>query len=250
MSDRRERLNSPTTSLLVALDGFQSTLWTTLPVKVASVARLVSENTVDLQPTIMGKYLAPGAQAYTNIKLPRLLQCPVHFGAGSAFVLTFPLAVGDEGLVILAARCIDAWFATGADDNVQSEMRMHDLSDGFFLPGFRSKPNIVPSISMTDVQLRNFAGDTYVSISPSKDVNVVTPASINAQAGVAINLTAPLTKITGNLQVTGNATVDTNLQVNGNTVMYGTVFNNVTNIGNSHKHSGVQSGSSDTGYPI
>jgi len=258
MTDRRERLNDPTIASLVALEGLQSTIWTQIPVKVVSVARLVSENTVDLQPTIMGKYRAPGAQKYTDLKLPVLLQCPVHFGAGSAFFLTFPLAVGDEGLVLLSARCIDAWFASGADHNVQAELRMHDLSDGFFLPGFRSRPNRIQGLSMTDVQLRNAAGDTFISIKPSKDITVTTPGNIDAMAGGHADVTATTIKLTGQVTVDGDLIVtgQSNLEaldVAGIANFHDQLIDERTgkDIGGAHEHDhGTMTGSGHTGAVI
>jgi len=41
---------------------------------------------------------------------------------------------------------------------------MHDLSDGFALPGPRSLPRVIAGISSTDLQIRNDAGTTFLSI--------------------------------------------------------------------------------------
>lgn len=216
--DRRERLDDDVVSLNMALEGLQSTIWTAMPVKVVSVAKLATQNTVNLQPVIMGKYRGPTDQVYSNFKMPILLDCPVHFPSGGPFVLTFPIAVGDEGLVILAARCIDAWFESGANDNVQTEMRMHDLSDGFFLPGFRSRPNAITDVSLTDVELRSLARNAFITIKPNNDITVESASKVSAiapevdvVANTSVNVTAPNTNITGDVTITGNLHVTGNI---------------------------------------
>lgn len=73
---------------------------------------------------------------------------PVCFLGGGNTSLTFPVSAGDECLVFFADRCIDAWFQSGGVQN-QILPRMHDLSDGFALVGFRSKRS----------SLKNFAED-------------------------------------------------------------------------------------------
>lgn len=214
MSDRRERLDDDVVSLNVALEGFQAGLWTSMPVKVVSVAKLASQNTVNLQPTIMGKYRGPTDQTYSNFKMPILLDCPVNFPGGGPFVLTFPIAVGDEGLVLIANRCIDAWFASGADDNVQTEMRMHDLSDGFFLPGFRSRPHKVGSLNLTDVELRSFERNAFISIKPDNTITVETAGTANVSA-TTLTATANTITLNGPTTINGDVTVNGNITATG-----------------------------------
>ncbi len=70
---------------------------------------------------------------------PLLLDVPVCFLGGGEHALTFPVTKGDECLVFFADHCIDAWFQSGGVQN-QLMPRMHSISDGFALVGFRSKP--------------------------------------------------------------------------------------------------------------
>ena len=75
-----------------------------------------------------------------NIQLPILQDVPVYFMGGKSGGVTFPVASGDECLVVFADACIDAWFQNGTVSNVIS-VRQHDYSDGFAFVGFRSLPN-------------------------------------------------------------------------------------------------------------
>ena len=44
---------------------------------------------------------------------------------------------------------------------------MHDLSDGFAVVGFRSKPRVLSNVSTTAAQLRTDDGSTFVEINAS-----------------------------------------------------------------------------------
>lgn len=115
--------------------------------------------TCEVQPAIQGvTYDTEGNAQYVN--LPLLVDCPLVFPSAGGVSLTLPIAANDEVLVIIASRCIDAWWQNGG---VQPpiELRMHDLSDGYALPGPRSKPKVLPSISTNAAQLRNDAGTLY-----------------------------------------------------------------------------------------
>lgn len=224
MSDRRERLDEDVISLLTAQQGLQSTIWTSMPVKVVSVAKLASQNTVNLQPTIMGKYRGPTDQTYRNFKMPVLLDCPVNFPGGGPFVITYPIAVGDEGLVLIASRCIDAWFSSGADDNVQTEMRMHDLSDGFYLPGFRSVPNKVIDLSPTDIEIRSTDHAAFISIKPDGTITLNTTSVVNVNAAtVNVNASAEVFVTASTITVNGNMIINGNLGVSGDIDGSGTI---------------------------
>jgi hypothetical protein len=77
--------------------------------------------------------------------------------------MTFPVKDGDEGLVVFASRCIDKWWRDGGVQE-QTEYRMHDLSDGFAIPGFRSQKRTLDNVSTTAVQLRSDDGKKYVEL--------------------------------------------------------------------------------------
>ncbi len=184
--DRRERGVDLMSGVLAALQGLQAGIYTALPGIIQSFDP--AKRTVTIQPTLKAQVQAPNGDK-SWVTLPLLVDCPVIFPGGGGFVLTFPLAQGTETLVIFASRCIDAWWQSGGIQ-VQAELRMHDLSDGFCLAGIASVPNVQPAISTANVQLRNDVGDTYIEITPDKSINVVTPGSITAEAGTTITATA------------------------------------------------------------
>lgn len=189
MADRRERLGGdPVSAFRIAFQGMQSELWTTLPAAVVEYNPAL--RTVSLQPLIQAGRPNTETREMEWFPLPILLDCPVVFGGGGGYLLTFPLLPGDEGLVMISSRCIDGWWEMGGLQP-QMDLRMHDLSDGFFLPGIESKPRITPGISPTDVQLRSKDGLNSISIGPA-GVNVVSALPINVTSTTMINLVAPI----------------------------------------------------------
>lgn len=177
--DPRERLNDREEAIRVALDAFQSRLHTSLPGVVVSYDR--TKMTAVIQPTIMFE-VRDQAGTWRPVKLPVIPDVPVQWPGGGGFSLTFPLAAGDEGWLVFSERCIDAWWQLGGTQ-VQAEHRMHDLSDAMFLPKVRSLPKVLsPNPSATTVQLRRDDGTTYVEVTPSGDINLVSTDKVNIVA--------------------------------------------------------------------
>jgi hypothetical protein len=166
--DRRERINDPVEATRAALDGKQAEMWTALPGIVESYD--AERQTCTVQPTIKGKVEAQGG-AVSSVALPLLVDVPVIFPSGGGFTLTFPIAQGDECLVVFSSRCIDAWWQSGG---VQEplEARMHDLSDGFAIVGPRSQARKLADVSTTNTQLRTDDGATYIEIQPGGKVRI------------------------------------------------------------------------------
>jgi hypothetical protein len=137
------------------------------------------------------------------------------FPGGGGYTLTFPIAAGDEALVVFSAKCIDAWWAYGGVQ-VQPELRMHDLSDGFALVGVRSTPRVLSGVSANSAQLRSDNGTAYVELAAGGVVNIVAPGGLNIHANTAIT---------------------------------GTLTDNAKNVGSTHTHGGVTTGGGTTGAP-
>lgn len=222
--DRNQTLNDLEAGLLYALDGRQARIWTAMPAKIAEPPNW-DHMTVRVQPVIQGQYTDQnGVQTY--IDLPPLLDCPLVFPSAGGFSLTLPVKAGDEVLVVIASRCIDAWWQNGAGSNKPMELRMHDLSDGFVIPGPKSFPNVISAISSENAQLRTDDGNTYIEITPGGAIN------LKASAGIGI---------TGDLTVTGKVTATDEITAKSS----GTAIPLST-----HLHPGVMSGGADTGAPI
>lgn len=100
--------------------------------------------------------------AYVYLPYPLLTDCPVYFaGGGPKGALTFPVAPGDQCLVLFNDRDIDNWFAGGANTPPNSS-RQHDLSDGLVLVGFRNKAGALPSVDADHASLTYKGGALLV----------------------------------------------------------------------------------------
>ena len=169
--DRNSLLNDQETAIRYGQDELQSRMWTAMPAIVQSVN--LSKMTCEVQPAIKGIILNPDGST-TFVNLPLLVDCPIVFPSAGGFALTFPIVANDEVLIIIASRCIDAWFQNGGVQ-IPMESRMHDLSDGYALPGPHSLPKVLPSISSSGPQLRNNAGTVYMGLTAGGLVALVNP---------------------------------------------------------------------------
>jgi len=190
--DRRERWGDPEEALQIALQGLQAKMWTALPGIVQSFN--ADALTVVVQPAIGGVHFGPDGEASAT-QLPLLLDVPVVFPRGGGCTLTFPVAAGDECLVVFSSRPIDSWWQSGGVQR-PAHARMHSLADGFAFVGPMSQGRVLTGVSTSQVQLRTDDGQTHIAIDPGTHaVDVASPASIT--------LTAPTVVINGLLQVNG-----------------------------------------------
>lgn len=250
--DRRERVGDPEEIQRMIFAGLQSKLWTALPGIIESFDP--SAMTCTVRPAISGARLTRGGTT-VDVEIPLLLDCPVCFPGGGGVTLTFPIVNGDECLVVFSSRCIDSWWQLGGVRG-QAELRMHDLSDGFVLPGVRSQPRKF-SVSTTTAQIRTDDGSAFVEINPSSHkIKAQTSGDIEAVAGGSMAIQAPTITLTGNVQINGplsqtggNATMSGNLTASGTITGQSDVVGGGKSL-KSHIHSGVTSGAGNTGQPV
>jgi hypothetical protein len=118
------------------------------------------KQTVTVQPAIKTVLRDDGP-----ISLPICLDVPVVFPAGGNFVLTFPVQPDDECLLVFAERAIDFWWDRGGVQ-LPSEVRFHDLSDGFAIVGVnsRKKAEEIPPAATDACELRTRDGTTVLRV--------------------------------------------------------------------------------------
>lgn len=244
--DPRERFDDPEETLRVAMEGMRSGLWTSMPGIIQSfdAARV----TATVQMTIKGVVTGIDGKAQF-VNMPLLVDVPVHFPRGGNCTLTFPVANGDECLVVFAARCIDGWWQSGG---IQAPMepRMHDLSDGFAFVGFFSQATKIGGISTASTQLRSNDGSTSIDLNPATQ-----RVTITAPGGFYIN--APTSNFSGAVIIqgllswlagmTGSIVSGVASTITGTVAFIGTITSNGHVIDSSHQH--INSGGSGLGGP-
>ncbi|WP_175785445.1 Gp138 family membrane-puncturing spike protein [Burkholderia ambifaria] len=233
--DRKERIGDPLASLRAVLRGHRAEIWTALPGVIQSFDPILL--TCAVQPAL--KVQMRGSDgSVTSTALPLLVDCPVQFPAGGNCTLTFPVKQGDECLVVFASRCIDAWWQSGGVQE-QAELRMHDLSDGFVLLGFRSRPRALAGVSGSSTQLRSDDGATYIDLNPTlQKVKIVAPGGFDVVAplstfSAAVTITGMLTFVGG---MVGSAASGAAAVFNGVIQYIGQVFANGKRVDDTHTH--------------
>lgn len=214
--DRNSVLNDPETAMRYALSGLQGQMWTAVPCIVQSVD--LAAGTITCVPAIKGVQTSD-EQAQSFVQMPVLLDVPLVFPSAGGFTLSLPVTAGDEVLVVFSSRCIDAWWQSGG---VQApmELRMHDLSDGFAIPGPKSQPNVQAGLNATNARLTVDDGSAYIELTKSGAVNILAPGGLN--------VTGPI-----------NSTLEITAQTETTPIPLST-----------HLHGGVTPGSGETGVPI
>lgn len=113
----------------------------------------------------------------------------IVFPGDDNFMFTTPVKAGTTGLVVFCDRCIDAFWQSGGSQP-QMDRRMHDLTDGVFIPGLKITPNYPTDINQNSAELRTKTGNTKITFDDT--------------GGVIIKATT--VKIDGDLQITGSVT--------------------------------------------
>jgi hypothetical protein len=175
-----ERLADPTEQLRLL------TLMVALDIRVAMPGIIETydpdSQTATIQPAIRETVNINGNQEWTN--LPLLVDVPILFPRAGGYSITFPVAKGDECLVIFTDCCYDAFWQSGGVQN-QVDRRRHDLSDGMAIITKISQPNRLAGVSTGSLQIRNDAGSAIIEI-----------------AGSTININS------GNINIGPNTTID------------------------------------------
>ena len=103
-----------------------------------------------------------------QVNYPPLENIPIVLIGGGDCVLTMPINVGDECLVLFNDRDIDNWYTTGSTGAPVSTGRLHSYADAIALVGVNSVPNVVPAYESDLASLRTKDGTAKMSVSSSK----------------------------------------------------------------------------------
>ncbi len=123
--------------------------------------------------------ISAGAAAYVAKPYPLLLDVPIFIQAGGTGALTFPVAAGDICLVLFNDRDFDSFWKSGNIEEPNSG-RMHDLSDGLALIGFRTSANPISGYDADRTKLSQ--GTTFLALKDKIEVaNAITSLKVQQQ---------------------------------------------------------------------
>lgn len=119
-----------------AITGALGSVNTAIP---GSVVRYdASTQLADVQPLIPHSYEDEGGDRQIERK-PVVPNCPVQFPTAGGFVITFPVAVGDTGLLVFSQASLDRWQSgDGSEVSDPGFDHRHNITDGIFIPGVRA----------------------------------------------------------------------------------------------------------------
>lgn len=186
-----------------------------------------AKQTATVRPALKQPYLPDsqiGDPEWMEIKL--LVDVPVVFPATANYALTFPVAQGDECLLIFSERPIDVWQTKG-DVQEFDDMRTQDYSDAIAIIGLRSQPNKLSNYDADHVQLRSTDGTTVITLD---DKGIVTLKAISIILEGKVNIIGPLSGTMG-------------ATFTGDIIGAGTQLS-------QHIHSGVAGGIENTEPPV
>lgn len=158
-------------------------LHTALPGIVKSFDK--DRQTAVVQPAVQKFFRGTGF-----VEVKQLVDVPVQFPRGGGFALTFPVAAGDECLLVFSERAIDHWFETGRT-SPPSDTRTHSLSDGFAILGVSSLTKVIQNFNASAVELRSLNGAAKVQIGGGGTISVETSGNVSITSGGMVSINAP-----------------------------------------------------------
>lgn len=96
-----------------------------------------------------------------TVQYPLLVQCPTYVMQGGGGRITFPITPGDSCLVLFNDRSIDTWSIANTKD-VPPTARLHSMSDGLVIVGFRPEANPLQNYNLTDSEWEYSGGKILV----------------------------------------------------------------------------------------
>lgn len=189
-----------------------------LPAVVIAYDR--ASNRATVQPQIM-----MGATDGQKVSRAQIASVPVLNIGGGGFVLSFPIKPGDLGWIKASDRDVSLFFQGDHQEEWPNTKRMHSFQDGLFIPDVMRQWTLAGEDAECAV-LQSTDGTTRISVGAGR-VKITAPL---------VEIDAPNSHFTGDVQVDGTLTADVDVIAAGKS-------------GASHTHGGVQAGSASTGAP-
>lgn len=220
-------------------------------------------------PAVQLKVTLDGAVSYWNLPVVENVPVVVPYAQGAGLMLTLPLKAGDQCLLVFSDRGIDNFLLMGAvtpppiaASEDTSTPRAHHLSDAICIPGIIADPVAVPEWSQSAIELRDKERQHYISLGPD-GIEISDSSATWSMSGGKITVNAPA-GIQENASVISSIAAGVNT-VQGTNISLGSGSNTITGsltstsgvftdkdgiVSNTHLHSGVLPGGSNTGEPV
>lgn len=232
-----------------------SKMYTSIPCIVMKVYDNLNSCKVDVQPSVKNLYKSGAVEEH-----PPILGVPVMFPASKTSSFTFPINIGDTVLCVFAHKSIDNFKMGSGTPTIPNDYRRFDKRDAVAIPGlfpFGASTNnpskhTWPHSTQDSVISHNLGGGNEVEIRLKANGDCV----INTNQKITLNCTDAIVNATTVDINASSMTMDVansvwtgNMTFNGNITQVGTFTLGGINM-NTHKHTGVQAGPSQTGGPV
>lgn len=104
----------------------------------------------------------------SSFSIAPIVNVPIHFPGGN-YCVEYQIDEGNEGIILISQRCIDAWKEQGGVAT-QPILRKLNMQDAVFIPGLRSKPNKLVSFQNNGIRLRDSTGNQYLWLKNNGDI--------------------------------------------------------------------------------
>ena len=187
---------------------------------------------VSATPAIKARYIDPDL-TIKYVDYPKITNIPLAIQSGNGISITYPIKKGDLCTLIFSQRSIDNLLLDGTktaepfvgSDSPTTYLRCMDLTDAMCFPGIITNSNPIDSYNNDAVEIRNSDASVKITV---------------AQNGLTLKQDGATLKLNG-----GDVEIEaTNIKLTGTTVMI-----NNKNF-DTHVHSGVESGTSNTGIVV
>ena len=195
----------------------------------AEITRIVNSAVVDVKPLVAT--LRPDGRAYAYCELFDVRIQTYACQAGDVFI-SLPIKVGDRVWVFVSER--DTFPLMSLDKVQASTQATHDLSDCFCIPMFFTNSNI-PQYSTEHLVIGN--KNTRITVKEDGIVIDTTQYEVNADTAT----------FNCKVEMNGDVNVNSDITVNANMSLQADIKHKGVDIGKDHKHTLVQSGTSDSG---
>lgn len=122
--------------------------------------------TINYQKTFFIQNTNTGVFEPVLKEYPILVDCPVVIMSGGTANLTFPIAKGDNCILLFNDRDIDNWFQAGNTTLANATARLHSFSDAIALVGLKALNQSIESYDTERARLQN--GQAYVGVGTEK----------------------------------------------------------------------------------
>lgn len=198
-----------------AFDSLRTQIFRTMNcVKIGEIQLFdVTKKTAQIQ--ILFKRVIPDSNSPTGQSIrdyPVLVDCPVFTLQGGGGAIQFPIAAGDQCVVLFADRNIDAWFQNGTAV-APFDARCHDLSDGIALVGLNSLASDLADYETDKVTIRY--GDTVFKLTATGFVFEGTSLEIDADTFALVASGGAEVDLSGAIVTLKNNTTTLKTLING-----------------------------------